>query len=345
MQEEKTIEPEIELWELVGDRWTLPIQVRFEEQHAVVSLARIPLLAAQKSLALAELEPFRNGAVFAMTREQLNGVARKSKFGNPEDVVEWRRTIAPALHFPKHDGVDAFLDFVCNRGPIHSRATMSAIYASLCAAMLEWLLMGRKLPLCFATIYPLLYRKNWKEIVHQKYVKKGWKGDEGSLITVENVLGLDMDQAARKSMRVATCSLNLVHEKMFADAANEYEHALLSRYNFDRARYWKAVRGRIKRQVENAKRCYAEYSQAVRQKSLAFFESDTSGPRQPYRRKKPYGGDGKLYSLSHLPYWRGKRAEQGKCGAVARKNDGVPAVSGVQPATPDVRDTRENVPE
>lgn len=333
---------ETELWELVGDKWTLPLDVRWEEGHAVVTLSKIPLLNAQREVALKELEPIRKGEAHVTTREFLETIARRSLCHTAEDVVEWRRVAAPALHFPKHDHVDEFLDSFMARGVVQSRATMSAIYSTLCAHMLQWLLEGKPLPLIFATIYPLLYRKNFCEVIHAKY-RTTWRGDEDALIVPNYVAGVNDIVSTRKT-KVAEWSLHVVHEPMFEAYANKLEDRIRLRVKGKPVKYWKNVRARIRRQFVYAKRVYAQFRNSTRKKSMAFLGSGRTGPRKQFRRLKHYRGDGKLYSLSHLPYWRGKRLETGRCGAVVRKGGPVPAVPSVQPAAPDVWNEGADVP-
>lgn len=343
MQEEKIIESENELWELVGDRWILPLNVRFEEGHALVKLASIPLLDTQKVVASVELSAFPvNAGEHILTEEQLRHVARKSKFGNPQDVVEWRRMIAPALHFPKNEGVDEFLDAYVAKGVVQSRATISAIYSTLCAHMLSWLLQGKPLPLIFATIYPLLYRKNWREIVHQKFIRKGRKLEEDSLITPIHVVGATEIRSTRM-VRVAEWSLNVVHEPMFEKYATQLEDRIRLAKRGQPSKYWKNVRARVRQQIEYAKRCYAEYRKATRQKSLAFLDGGRPGYRGPKKRRKHYRSDGRLYTLDHIPGRRAQGKEPRTAGYFPPSSPQLPEVSGVQPQANDMRDIWKDV--
>jgi hypothetical protein len=343
MQEETSKE----LWELVGDRWTLPIHVHFEEGFAIVTLVAIPLLESQRRAACELLEPLRsNSGAWVATPEVLSHFARKSKFTNPEDVVEWRRAVTPAFH-SKDPRVDEFLDSFVANGSCPSRATMSALYAMLCAHMLQWLLRGKPLPLYFATIYPLLFRKDWKERLHYEEARrKKAKMDSDSLLAgsrLESLGEVEDKHGQRHGSVVATWSLNLVHEKMFEHCSTLAEHKIRVSKKGDEDKYWEKVRGRAKRQHEYAKLCYEDYRKAASQQS----PSATRGLRKstkgiPGKRRKQFV-DGKLYSLKHLPFWRGKRAESGRCGAVARKNPSVQEVPGLQPKPEDVRDTRQDV--
>lgn len=160
-----------ELWELTGDRWTIPIRVRWENETAHIVLADIPLLRAQKVLAtdtLTKAAQFSHDGEYAMAREELVKHARLSKRTDPEDILEWRKVVAPALHFSKKSGIDEFLDDYAQTGIVQNRATLSAIYSTLCAFMLKRLLGGKPVPLCFATILPF-YRNGWAlHILHEK---------------------------------------------------------------------------------------------------------------------------------------------------------------------------------
>lgn len=340
MQEEK----QSELWELVGDRWRLPIVVRWEEGFAVIELAKIPMLEAQRKVALETLEPMRNNNFeFVASKEILEKSARKSKFTNAEDVVEWRHAVAPAVHF-RNPHVDEFLDAFVAKGSCPSRPVMSAIYSMLCAHMLQWLLQGKPLPLCFATIYPILYRRNWKELTHHKLDGKLQRDEEQFIVM--NGIGIKEAETPERGRKthIAAWSLNLVHEKMFHEASALLESKYRQRVDYDSEKYWACVRRRLRTQFEYARLCYAEYKAAVREAGISCRKGGKPGPKQSYTRKKHYREDGRLYTLEHLPYWRGKRAETGKCGAVEKKDAGVPPMPGVQPETADVRDTREDVP-
>lgn len=334
MQEEKPIEEKIELWELVGDRWTLPISVLWEEGHAVIELANTPFLDAQRRVALETLEPLRNGTIYVASRETLERMARKSQFGNPQDVVEWRRVVAPALHFPKNAGVDEFLDAYCAKGVVQNRATVSAIYSTLCAHMLQWLMQGKPLPLIFATIYPLLFRQNWKELAHFHKMKGGGHWNLDKFLVAENVIS--------KNERVCSWSLNLVHEKMFHDTTIKAESMVRQRLNHPKT-YWAHVRARVVGQFENARFCYAEYIKAVRKTSLALVLGSTAGRRKSKKKRKRYRINLRRYSLKRILGRRLFEKEFGTKAHLSPKAPQLPAVSGVQPKTDDVRDTRKDI--
>ena len=164
------MEQPLELWELAGSHWQLPIIVEIHADMARVTIPDIPLLGLQRAAlenALSQLATGGTETERLIPIIVLKEFAQKSKFESPEQVVAWNRLPSPAINFPKDEGVDEFIkDWLAASGISLSKAAASTLFVSLVTHMMHWLVNRRKpVNLLFGTLDPFQYRKNWKEIV------------------------------------------------------------------------------------------------------------------------------------------------------------------------------------
>jgi hypothetical protein len=68
---------------------------------------------------------------------------------------------------------------MCSCGLFQTTGAAAAVYVSLMSHMLHWLVNKRRtVPMLFANVTPLHYRKNWKEIVLGRFLQERWdRGD------------------------------------------------------------------------------------------------------------------------------------------------------------------------
>ena len=175
-----------QLWELKSDNepprststrgdWTLPILVTYDdaanEAAATVRLPQVPLLKSQVQAIRSRLGPSvvndAENDEWLCVLDVLRTMAMPSEAADPEDVVMWNRQMEIGTNAARMEGVDEFIaDWLLISGVKLSRETATTMFVSLMAHATHWLVnRRRRVNFIFATIIPLQYRRNWKEIL------------------------------------------------------------------------------------------------------------------------------------------------------------------------------------
>lgn len=158
--------PKIELWELSGTHWRLPIRVIWYDALAEVrtgagaNLTKKQLQVSEETLASVGNKRLTS---WFLTRTQLLTVAKPSHETDPEEIVEWMPSRAPCPTTAV-SGVPDFIHEYCGSiyAIVRDPLIADAIWASFCKWMLHWLVNEQKaIDLEFARILPLPVRKSW----------------------------------------------------------------------------------------------------------------------------------------------------------------------------------------
>jgi len=160
----------VELWELIGGHWRLPIRVVWNDDVGDVRIgAGLRLLECQWDAADKTLERIllrRFGNTFTVTRSELSTCAVPSKHSNPEAIVEWipNRPSTLGVEHERESGAPEFIEKYCESGysVISDPVVATVVWASLQKWMLHWLLNEQKpVDIMFAKLVPLCLRRNW----------------------------------------------------------------------------------------------------------------------------------------------------------------------------------------
>jgi hypothetical protein len=264
-------------YELKGPFWIFPILV---EWHDVV--AQIQLHPSVKLLAIQEKEltrflsanaQFRDGSWWMMKATFMT-VAVPIPEGDPEEVVEWRRPGAGPKKESNEAGDPFVMAYTASRYcVIPDHMVNEMIWASFLKFAMHWLTNERQpLDLYFARIYPLLFRKNWKEIlirkepgkvrryrhVHGDIIKRGLADH---MVTGE-MLGFD------RSINRCRWTLEIVELDPFRRMTESLE-----RMRGDGYFYGPQLKNRLKIQLSYAIECYSAF---LREATFPFINLVTS---------------------------------------------------------------------
>jgi hypothetical protein len=157
----------VELWELTGAGWRLPIRVVWYSELAEVRVGYgAPLTKRMRSIAEEKLKAIVNprGNVFWFSRADLEKIASLSRYEDPEDVIEWapmRPAARVESEFRASDFIQAYVE--CHFAVIRNPLLATAVWASFCKFMMHWLLNERKtVDLVFAEMDAFALRRGWQ---------------------------------------------------------------------------------------------------------------------------------------------------------------------------------------
>lgn len=162
--------PKIELWELLGPYWRLPLRVVWYGELAEVrSGAGSRLTKKQVEACEEKLDGIGNkkGMAHFLTRFQLEKIAEPSRHEDPDDVVEWLPPRAARTIADEPD-ISDFVRGYCQSTYALTRSPLmaDAIWASFCKWMLHWMVNEcGEIDLGFAKMFPVPLRKNWASLV------------------------------------------------------------------------------------------------------------------------------------------------------------------------------------
>lgn len=265
--------PAVELWELAGSHWKLPIHVQKTGDLAVVRRTETRLLPKQAAAleeAMSRMAIGGQSGEWHVPMQTLVMVAEESRYSDPDDVVVWQSRPPACNHFPKEDGADDFIaSWASSSGMFQSTATAAAVYASLMAHMLHWLLNeGKPVKLLFATIYPLLVRRNWKEIVWGKMlltqdIRQEWYSRR-LVPTDEELTSADLT-VWYEATKSAGWNLEIIPERWFEKQAKDVEIQRSKKYQ---RFYGNHLVRQMRRQIDIAREAFASFASAIHEKSL-----------------------------------------------------------------------------
>jgi hypothetical protein len=156
----------VELWELPGTHWRLPIRVVWHAELAEVRVGagvRLPacmVKVAEEKLASAGR---RMGTNFWLSQANLSKIAKLSTLEDPEEVIEWYPERAPKKVEATYQARDFIMGYCAESyALVKDPLIAEAIYFSFCRFMLHWLVNEEKeVDLVFAKLNALLLRRNW----------------------------------------------------------------------------------------------------------------------------------------------------------------------------------------
>lgn len=158
----------VELWELTGPSWRLPLRVVwYAPDLAEVRVgAGAPLTKKMRSVAEEKLLTVakQKGTNFWASREALGKIAVLSRCEDPEEVIEWtsiREAARVESGFKATDFIQAYCE--CHFAVIRNPLLATAVWASFCKFMMHWLLNERgTVDLLFAEMDAFALRRNWQ---------------------------------------------------------------------------------------------------------------------------------------------------------------------------------------
>lgn len=261
----------IELWEVVGPTWRLPLYVRWHDSLGVLESDGCVLLRCQFDARWEVLKPF----VFERSESQwicrvdLQKVAHKSEKATSEEVVEWLPARAPidVPKLPDNEFIQAYCasEFAIGRDP----AVMDAIWISFCRFGLHWLVNEEKeINFLFARVVPIFLRKNWSNATAK------WEREQFQKMAIMrgDYLAPDIESIYKRcagdylaSCRVTSwCPqhhlarpiLEIIESKEYREAAMKREKARKRRWGIH---YWTKFLDRLKRQLPAVVEVYAHH--------------------------------------------------------------------------------------
>ena len=166
----------VELWELPGPFWRLPIRVVWHAELAEVRVgaganltSKMRAEAERKLLTVATLK----GTTFWLSKSKLLGIAKLSQSEDPEEVIEWLPSRAQAEVKSDYQAID-FIKAYCGEhyAMIRDPLLAEAVWFSFCRFMMHWLLNENKtVDLVFAKLNAFVLRANWASVA-AKYEKQ-----------------------------------------------------------------------------------------------------------------------------------------------------------------------------
>lgn len=288
----------IELWELTGPYWRLPIRVVWTEDLAEVRVGG-GLTLLKKQIAVADETLARvgtpSGQKFYCERQKLEAVARKSEFDDPEDIVDW----ASIKEKPSRSTDYATSDFIhtyCTSAYAVIRDPLLAdvVWLSFCKHMLDVLLNKRQeVTMFFAKIVPLCFRRNWamaivnaeREGRKRVEIKKGEFLNPAEKSMIERGIGewLTSPRVTAQSDGYFRHTLEIIPNREWEDMALRLEIERKSRYRHGRG-YIGSVRQLLLRQLPMALEAYAYYCKETKFAcgTIPYYELD-GRTRKPIR--------------------------------------------------------------
>lgn len=340
-----------QLWVLTGPTWRIPIEV---EQHdpetARIRLCRIPLLLIQILAADAFIETksiLRERMDFLIRFIDLHAIAMPAEFRDPEKAVVW----VPPLE-TEVDPADEFITAYCQHGGVLPLPVMKLVWASVNAFALYWVSKLRHpIRLGWATIYPMMFRANWKEMVlametpgiNRKPVKRKVV-DPKKFHRADNKWFAIRDAAARQGIEKAVLSgqitalkdevmrwrLELVPEQPWHDAVEEYEKKC--RQWKPRGDYFQKARYQLTVQVKYAVAIYNAWRSETTLPWIRFDKGDPT--RHTFTSKHGVGFPVKIPRRTR----DGILQEPGATVVVEEKGKKLFSVSALQQIQKDLRD-------
>lgn len=285
----------VELWELTGSHWRLPIRVVWHAELAEVRVghgarltSRMMAVAEEKLLTVGQ----RMGTNFWLSQENLGKIAKPSQFEDPEEVIEWFPPRAGRKLESNFQASEFVRGYCSDPGALVADPLIAeAIYFSFCRYMLHWLLNEQKeVDLVFAKLNSFLFRSNWKSIAAG--LDPNWKDADPQHI-VDRGMG---DRFVTFRMTAWNAEQRTLRHTLDCRTTEEWER-FSNKVEMERKRrthqqigqYQNSVFVRIKRQMQKVIQSYAQYLREaacphVRVPVIKFF---SSGSIKAHRRMEP----------------------------------------------------------
>lgn len=355
-----------ELWVVSGLGWKLPVYVdpmRATGEN-VFDLYRVRAADCFTSDQTRELDRvLRKGAlsiekaVWFLGIEKFEKIAQKAPGVTPSAYVEWpgmdnREMLDLLRDLDEQDAADlppdleAFLRHVQEKTNVTNLATLKVIWQAIWREAAHWLLIRhRSIPLGLATLYPMPYRANWREILTWKFPRLGMymrakdeAADQLRISLIEELHRTDLLALDRKGKHIHWM-IEVLHEKPWWDANSAAEEA---RVNLNGGKkYLVYVQQQATKAMDSAVRLLGQYCAQISLPCGTFSEGGRAEcgvlrAHVPTGRVRPKGdGDGGPHFVHSLvPQMRPARPEEAVASATAA---GLFPLPGVRPQMEDVR--------
>jgi hypothetical protein len=342
--------PRVELWELIGPCWRLPLRVVWYAELAEVRVGagaaltrKMRAVAEEKLLTVATPK----GSNFWASREALGKVAVLSRYEDPEEVIEWTPLRPPVKvssgGFQASEFIQSYCE--CHFAIIRNPLLATAVYASFCKFMMHWMLNERgTVDLLFAEMDALALRRNWQGTA-ARMEQKLWRAGK---IKDRDLFSPDMQNIADRMSEVLT------HRELtaFDEKSGTFEYTIDIRTN----KKWKEFVGKLGQerlkardgyngmirllrfQLRRVIRCYAHYLEEATHPTanISCYEYDRArGKWEWYNgsRAAGPGGDPRDTSVEMRP------VEEGDESAVESEAASLPGMPALQSGASDLRDT------
>lgn len=222
------VQSSAELYELLGPTFRLPVYVRLEgspnwsKDCVSVSATRISLMQCQKRVleqTMHDLMERRRDESWIVSREVLEDRFRKSVHTEPEEVVVWNWSD------PMPNTASGFIAEYCrNRDAVlHDRGQAAILWSSMCRFAMRWMLeRNRKLDLGFCVISAAPLRRNWVDILIQRWMQTSSNKNFTDKVFCDRYITSKI-LTATDDAGLIKWSLNVEPSKSFNEAAKAIE--------------------------------------------------------------------------------------------------------------------------
>jgi hypothetical protein len=347
----------VELWELTGPYWRLPIRVVWHAELAEIRVGFGARLTSRMTRVAEEklgVHARREGNVFWLQRESLKKIARKSDSDDPEEVIEWM-TDRRGKERPEGYQAMPFIQAYCGEhyALIRDPVIAEAIYVSFCRFMLHWLLNeGKEVNLIFAKLNALMLRRNWQSATakyeHDLFRKHHLLRESFLNPDVQSIVNRGVaDYFIKESVTAWDQETKIYRHTLDCQVTEEFRDFETRLEKHRKRRNWVYNRGvlvRLKRQIRKVIESYAQYLRETRWENGRFVRGDICSvtgkfiPRAGAQPRKAVGAWDSDGILRETP-------QQSAENEVVAPDEDMPEMPDLQPESEDMRDTGELLPE
>lgn len=290
----------VEIWELTGPYWSLPLRVVWYAQLAEVRVGcGASLTAKMRQVAEERLASIatRKGTIYWTDQQRLEQVAQRFWGEDPEDVIQWVPQRTDKVPVRTDYQPDEFVKAYC-RSPYaicHDTLIVNVIWISLCKFMLHWLLGEKKtLNLIFAELNAFCLRKNWAGAAakneHDRYKEK--KVSSGDYLCANHQSMIDRGVADYLVSRPVTAfdtrtrTLTFTLDCRTTEAWNKTIQTLeLARVSQTRGGYMNAAANQLRSQLQEVLKSYAHYLKESSRPNATVSQDFVGGKDRKRKRK------------------------------------------------------------
>lgn len=280
---------EVELWQLYGAFWKIPIWVTPISGILKVDITPIRLLSRQKHEALKLISQHGTGEgnIWWLMPKVLELIAEKHEVTkDPELLLVWCPGDSNDRNAFLGADLEAFIKSYCESGSPFPEHVAAGVWYGLCKYALHCLVnLQRPVPMGFCTLYPMQLRSNWCDWLLSKEQPVGLSKHNDGSTKGHNVSYTDNGPYKDSLTRFATGSTAILNRGMaqhmvdgelvaqneglaqwsigvertapWFDQVKATETAKLKKYG--KKNYWDSVKSTLKRQLPYAIRLYSAF--------------------------------------------------------------------------------------